>query len=333
MISVILVNWNNWADTIACIQSLLRAESAEFRIIVVDNASPNSSFDIFRKWTDRDLCIIEDELTTPINSIGEIFDEYNSFFVEFNNITQHFVFEDNALSIVGVGLTSVYFVKGWKNGGFGYGCNVGMRLADQMGTDSIWLLNNDCIVSRDSIMVLKEYVSKNRNELVGVHLKYYYEPNQFQAVGGGMLNRLTGKFHLHTTPADHLKLNYIHGASLAFSADCLDRVGFFDEKIFMYCEEVDYCLRASSLGYKFKVLPIEIFHKEGASQNGSSSVNAWTQVLINKHYVLKKNIGWGCWVFFFFAMLVIRSLMPFGSLNARIGARRALAHFLQIEKI
>lgn len=330
MISVVLVNWNGWADTIACIQSLLRAEPTEFRIIVVDNASPNGSFDIFRKWTNDELCLFDDSLPPDFNTIGGFYDECNYFFVDFDKNNQKFFFEKKAHTIKEDRLISVYFVKGWKNGGFGYGCNIGMRLAQQLGTDSIWLLNNDCIVSRNSLSILSDYISKNRNEIIGMHLKFYYARSQFQAVGGGSLNRFTGKFNLHTKRSDYLKLNYIHGASMAFTTDCLDKVGFFDEKIFMYCEEVDYCLRASSKGYKFNILPIEIFHKEGASQNGASSVNAWTQVLINKHYILKKNFGLGCWTFFFFAKLVMRSLIPFGPLNARIGARRALAHFIKI---
>ena len=47
MISVVLVNWNGWADTIACVQSLLNAEQTAFRIVIVDNASTNESVEMF----------------------------------------------------------------------------------------------------------------------------------------------------------------------------------------------------------------------------------------------------------------------------------------------
>jgi len=333
MLSVILVNWNGWADTIACIQSLLRAESTEFRIIIVDNASPNGSFDIFRKWAEGKLCLIEDALTPSIKPLERFVNAHNSVFVDFDDDTQNFIFQHEAVTTTLSDITSVYFIKGCKNGGFGYGCNVGMKLSQRLGTDSIWLLNNDCVVSSNSVLKLNDYIARNPSEIVGTYIKYYYQPSQFQAVGGGSLTRLTGKLKLHNSPLDHGKLDYIHGASIAFSSVCLEEVGFFDENIFMYCEEVDFCLRAASARYRCMVLPIEIFHKEGASQVGGSSVNAWTQVLISKHYVLKKNFGWGCWVCFFFVMLVMRSLIPFGSHNARIGARRALTHFLLARKL
>ena len=205
-------------------------------------------------------------------------------------------------------------------------------MVQKLGTDGIWLLNNDCVVSRDSLFKLHDVILNNSNVIVGSHIKYYYEPNRFQAVGGGELSKITGRFALNTNPARQVELNYIHGASIAFSLECLCDVGFFDEKIFMYCEEVDFCLRAAYAGYKFSVLPIEIFHKEGGSQGVTASVNAWEQVLINKYYVLKKNLGWGIWVIFYFLMLIVRSLLPIGLLQARLGARRVLCHIFYVKK-
>ncbi len=40
--AIILVNWNGWRDTVACIETCLALEGAPFRIIVCDNASASS---------------------------------------------------------------------------------------------------------------------------------------------------------------------------------------------------------------------------------------------------------------------------------------------------
>ena len=36
---VVLLNWNGWRDTIACLQSLLQSREVQLRVIVCDNAS------------------------------------------------------------------------------------------------------------------------------------------------------------------------------------------------------------------------------------------------------------------------------------------------------
>jgi GT2 family glycosyltransferase len=115
---------------------------------------------------------------------------------------------------------------------------------------------------------------------------------------------------------------------MAFSSNCVDRIGYFDEKIFMYCEEVDYCLRASLNGYKMEVLPVVVFHKEGGSQGGGAGTSAWFQVLRNKYYVLGKHFGWGPWLLFFWTTLLLKSFLPIGESPGRKGARQVLLYLI-----
>lgn len=327
MISVVLVNWNGWADTIECIQSLLNSVPVPARIIVVDNASANESVEIFRCWSQGGLSLVKGAGVFEKYALAHQASVPTAYFVDFDEKALHFDWDKKNLPIAEKEFSSIYFVRSRVNGGFGYGCNVGMRLAQQLGTDGIWLLNNDCVVSPDALNKLHRHIFKHPDEIVGAVLKYYRAPDVIQAIGGGKLSRFTGKFALQADRSFDGKLDYIHGASMAFSINCLERVGFFDQKMFMYCEDVDYCLRAALLGYRFSVLPVDVFHKEGASQGNLPSVNAWVHVLVNKHYVLKKNFGWGPWVVFYFAMLIARSVLPVGQRVARQGARRALAYF------
>ncbi len=43
LVYVILVNYNNYSDTIECIESLLDINYNNFRILVIDNFSSNNS--------------------------------------------------------------------------------------------------------------------------------------------------------------------------------------------------------------------------------------------------------------------------------------------------
>src|SRR5437868_12812594 len=46
----ILVNTNGWRDTIECLESVLRSDYPDARIIVCDNGSSDGSVDRIREW-------------------------------------------------------------------------------------------------------------------------------------------------------------------------------------------------------------------------------------------------------------------------------------------
>lgn len=323
MISVVLVNWNGWADTIACIQSLLNSDLTSSRIIVVDNQSSDESISMFERWAHNELVIIPrgDEVeylalkSAPLPR-RVFFIQYNESENHFDGLNNHLPFLENEIII--------YVVQSGRNGGFGYGCNVGLRLGHLLGSNSYWLLNNDCVVRPDVLSSVAERIEKEPRIIFGTILKYYYNPGCIQAVGGGYFNKLTGGVKTEKAVEQLKELSFINGASMVISDQCYDEIGGFDEAIFMYFEENDFCIRAAKAGYKFDVVKAEVYHKHGGSQGRVPSVNAWAQVLINKEYVLTKNFGWGPWVIFFYISLLLRSVLPVGEKNARIGARYAL---------
>jgi GT2 family glycosyltransferase len=199
-----------------------------------------------------------------------------------------------------------------------------MKLGRRLGTEVFWLLNNDCVVSPETLQMVYKYALQQPRTIFGTILRYYHHPDRIQAVGGGKFSSLTGSVETLRDPTSDRKLDFIVGASMIFGASCLDQIGGFDEKIFMYFEENDFCMRAAAHGYHFDVVPTAVFHKHGGSQGNSPSINAWTQVLLNKQYVLRKNLGWGLWVFFFFGMLVVRATLPTAGSVKRQAARKVL---------
>ena len=308
MISVILINWNGSSDTIACIESLLAAQRVPMRVIVVDNASPDDSLNIFARWS------------TARTGDGSV------QFARYLEAESRFEGIQGAADPVSREPV-VYFVESGRNGGFGFGCNVGMRLADALGTDSYWLLNNDCVVSEHAVVRVSDAVTANTGTVFGAVVRYFAAPQEVQVYGGGSFSRLTGKnVNAIAAPAPGT-LDYIYGASMIFSDRARRAIGDFDEKIFMYYEEMDFCLRAKAAGLAFDVVDTEVFHKHGGSQGGVS-VAAWTNVLKNKHYVLHKHFGWGVWTAVYFAALLARCVLPIGGQRASIGARNALKAIL-----
>ena len=62
----------------------------------------------------------------------------------------------------------------------------------------------------------------------------------------------------------------------------IERVGYLDETLFMYCEDVDYCLRLTRAGVPLWFLPdAVIHHKAGGSAGGMLSVYYITRNTLN----------------------------------------------------
>jgi GT2 family glycosyltransferase len=328
MISVVLVNWNGWHDTLACVQSLLNSSSGLFRIIVVDNSSSDQSLEAFKSWSRREFELIPRPEKLDGLSVAGRERRRDASFGRYNEAEQRF----EGFDVDTPDASRVYFIESGRNGGFGFGCNVGLRLGRQLGSSGYWLLNNDCVVKPDTLATIAARLERRPDCVFGTVLRYYSRPDTIQVIGGGFFNSLTSSatsITKHEQLRKQLrKLNFINGASMIFSDRCLKDTGYFDERIFMYFEENDFCIRARAAGYCFDVVETDVFHKHGGSQGGGASVGAWTNVLINRHYVSKKHLGWGPWIFFFYATLLVRSLLPIGEKNARLGARRAFKRLL-----
>lgn len=54
--------------------------------------------------------------------------------------------------------------------------------------------------------------------------------------------------------------DWVSGAVMAFRADVFAKLGGFDERYFMYCEDVDICLRLQLAGYTLKKANVSVVH-------------------------------------------------------------------------
>ena len=52
---IIVLNWNNWRDTLECLESLYRLEYPNFEIVVCDNGSTDGSVAQFERWASGEL--------------------------------------------------------------------------------------------------------------------------------------------------------------------------------------------------------------------------------------------------------------------------------------
>ena len=63
MVYIIVLVYNNWQDTIECLESVLKLRAVNYKIIIVDNNSPDNSLEYIKKWADGKIlatCSSED---------------------------------------------------------------------------------------------------------------------------------------------------------------------------------------------------------------------------------------------------------------------------------
>ena len=263
---IVLVNWNGWADTLECLESLLGLDYPEFRIIIVDNASTDGSCDYIRRWVNNQYNLIQ---VGPRRDISPSRNRSISF-VEYNRNEA----ESGGDPFVDVLLTLLHSSA---NLGFAGGNNVGLRfILARDDADHIWLLNNDTFVESHALTALVERVrAKPGVGMCGSSLLFYERPEMVQALGGAYFCPwFAVAWHLgqrrpFSMPEDPLQaerfLSYIVGASMLVSMEFVRKVGLMTEDYFLYFEEIDWTLRADkrfSLAYAPDSL---VYHKVGKS--------------------------------------------------------------------
>lgn len=238
-LSIIVVSYNTADLTVACLDSVfssLKTHPIQAEVIVVDNGSVDGSV--------------------------------------------------KELENYGLRITDFILIKNKSNLGFGKANNAGLKKAEGK---YILFLNSDTLVQDVNF---KELISvMDKDEKIGVltvkvnledgkidpasHRGFptiwrsftYFSKLEHLTRNVPMLNRLFGGYHL-----SHLSHQTIHeidspsGAFFLTRKSILDEVGGFDEKFFMYGEDLDLSMRIKELGYRILFYPKQsILHLKGKS--------------------------------------------------------------------
>ena len=263
-VAIIILNWNSWADTLECLESVLRLRYPIFAVFLCDNASTDGSAGRFRQWAEGTLCVLPGRREMAGHVVPPA--PKPSGRSELADV--------EAKGSVLVGDPRVTLIENAGNIGFAAGNNVGVRAALAQGFDHVWLLNADTVVEPDT---LSEMVKRMRDVhaagLCGSLLCYYDAPDVIQEAGGCAYYPLLGlarRLAAHRRLTDRLnwraleaRLGYISGASCLASRAFLEEVGLLSEDYFLYCEEIDWATRGRG---RFSLALAErsiVFHKKG----------------------------------------------------------------------
>ena len=259
-ISIIIVTFNSEKYIERCLSSILNSvpDDIAIKIIVIDNNSIDSSVSRIKKLAHLDHRII--------------------------------LFQNH------------------KNLGFSRAVNMGILFDKQ--SDYVLLLNPDTISNEQTIKNLLSCATENEAGIIGGSTyddkgnqngSYFRIPNIFVGIFDFTnFRKLINNEYWHNyfyyigteiTKKSCFPVDVVTGGFMLISRNTIDKIGLFDQRFFMYLEDVDYCLRAKKLGIRvFHSNRSKIIHFAGRSSNNKDRIRHSSWLISRKLYYLK-NFG------------------------------------------
>ncbi|WP_460943206.1 glycosyltransferase [Okibacterium endophyticum] len=201
---------------------------------------------------------------------------------------------DDSESRIRNGAPRVSLVVSDENLGFAGGCNLGVRKSTG---EYIAFLNNDA--RPDKRWVAEAMARFKSSPRVGAVASKVLDWNgeKVDFIGAALTwfgmgyKPLTGQ-DLPKKADEPESVLFGTGSAMFVRRDVFDRLGGFDEKFFMFFEDVDFGWRLNLLGYRFAYEPRSIaFHKHHASMNSYGEYRETYLLERNALFTLYKNIG------------------------------------------
>lgn len=284
---IVVLTYNHWQDTRACLQSVFTEPRANLKVLVVDNGS-----------TDETRAVVCQQF--PVQLI------------------------ENATNL-----------------GYAQGNNVGICHALAHGAEFVMVLNNDVTVEQHWLEPLLDAArADSRAALVGPLVYHADEPNVIQSAGG-ILPWDWRALHRGANEVDRgqfdttTQVDWLTGCCILARARALQEIGWLDETLYMYGEDLDWCIRARRAGYHMLLVPdSRVWHK-GVKRDYAPAPHVTYYTVRNELRLQRKHhAGWRATTFTWLRhvrTLVTWSVSPRwkNKLSHRDALARALLDFMR----
>jgi len=222
---------------------------------------------------------------------------------------------DGTVEAIRARFPQVKVIASTVNLGFARGNNLGMRTigfganvpADSL-PHAVFLLNPDTLIQPHAVRTLYDTLMADPQVgIVGARLAY--EDGSFQHSAFRFPGVIQACYDLFPLPARFYEtplngryprrlydsnipfpVDQVLGATMMIRREVIRQTGMFDEQFFMYCEEIDWCMRVRRAGWDIRCVPTaRITHLGGKSTSQvrpESFFNLWQSRfrLYEKHY-------------------------------------------------
>lgn len=203
---------------------------------------------------------------------------------------------DGSVEYLGALFPQVEFFCLPDNTGFSHACNQAIQKAlDDKNTDYIFLLNNDALVHPDCLGELILAAQTHPKAGIFGPKIYYWGSEKIWYAGarqrrGVLAATDTGRGQMdHGQFAQLRSVDYIFGAAMMIRRSVFESIGLFDERFFLYLEDLDFCLRARAAGFELLFVPqSQVWHMISASTQHNPALRRYyhihsTLLFLQKH--------------------------------------------------
>jgi len=198
----------------------------------------------------------------------------------------------------------VVWIQTGKNLGFAGGFNRGMRYAKEWGADYVLIINNDTLFGDRDLVNKLENVLRNNPKAGIVSPKIYFAPSfeyykdrYTKKDEGNVIWFAGGKFDWNNIHSVHRgldevdsgkydkteKAGLVSGCCVLTKREVLEKVGYFEEKLFAYFEDNDWTQRVKNAGFEqWYCGGTHIYHKVSRTAGIASS---WTDYLHTRNRI------------------------------------------------
>ena len=268
LVSIILLNWNGYDDTLEALESLYQINYPNYNVIVVDNASEDESIQKIEDYANGKIKV-ETKYTkyhaeTKPMKLEKLKESQLDHHVEYTTTG------DNKCLLL---------IENDENYGFARGNNIAIDYTLKYDNpDYVLLLNNDTIVDPDFLTNMVDVaLDDDKIALVGPKFYYYdYEDSHdtIWCIGSVVdLDHYPGHHSIMDEPqydisGNMVECDWVSGAGVLIKTSAIRKVGFLDTNFFFGCEDVDLAVRLKNKGYKIvTVMNSIIWHKVGMSRH------------------------------------------------------------------
>lgn len=144
----------------------------------------------------------------------------------------------------------IKLIKNDKNIGFGPANNRGAKIANG---EYLFFLNSDTRIEDDIFTIVNNIFKQNKSiAIISPKLLLKNGVEQDYAFGDfpKFLNLILHKFYKKNKEDLIIDTDWVSGAAMFIRKNIFEKAGGFDEKYFMYFEDIDLCKRIKNSGYK-----------------------------------------------------------------------------------
>jgi GT2 family glycosyltransferase len=182
---------------------------------------------------------------------------------------------DDSVARIQAAHPAVTLVAHPENSGFARGINLGIREALAQRADYVFILNNDTTLASDAVAVLAAGAGENPAAPI---IYYASAPRRVWSLGGRFnpwLLEVTGNQRGREDRGewpDVITVDFVPACALLVPRHIFEEFGYFDERFFMYYEDLDFCLRLHRAGRCIRILTqAKVWHAVSLSSGGSNS--------------------------------------------------------------